>query len=117
MRWRLNPLVAVGSAALAAFVTGSCVSMTAKENWAGRPIAAAIAKLGTPSNVIPADDGGTTYVWLLHRSVPAQTVSFDAQGNPVYGTRYRDSVRTLTFAVDASGTIVTWNDSSARPPM
>ena len=117
MRWRLNPLVAVGAAVLAAFVTGSCASMTAKENWTGRPIAAAIAKFGTPSNVIPADDGGTTYVWLLHRAVPVQNVTFDSQGNPVYGTRYRDSVRTLTFSVEASGTIVTWNDTAAQPSM
>ncbi len=116
MRRRLNMLVAVGSAAvLAVLVTGGCASMTSKESWTGRKIDEAIAKLGTPSNVIPADDGGKTYVWLLHRTVPVQNVTFDSQGNPVYGTRYRDSVRTLTFSVDASGTIVTWNDSAAQP--
>ena len=118
MRSHPNTLVAVAAvAALAALIAGSCASVTAREQWTGRKIDEAIAKLGTPSNVIPADDGGKTYVWLLHRSVPVQNVTFDSQGNPVYGTKYRDSVRTLTFSVDASGTIVTWNDSSTRPPM
>lgn len=116
MRLRANVVAAVAPV-LVTLLAGACASMTAKEQWVGRPIAAAIDKLGTPSNVIPGDDGSKTYVWLLHRSVPTQTVSFDAQGNPVYGTAYRDSVRTWTFAVDASGTIVTWNDSSTRPPM
>ena len=117
MRSRLGGLVAAGAAALLVVAIASCTSMTANEQWGGRPIREAIAKLGNPTNVIPAEGGGKTYLWILHRSVPVQNVTFDSQGNPIYSTAYRDSVRTLTFAVDPNGTIVTWNDSDIHPPM
>lgn len=116
MRLRSDRLTAF-AVVMAVLTVVGCASMTANEQWTGRPIQEAVAKLGHPTNVIPSDGGAKTYVWLVHRSVPVQNVTFDSQGNPMYSTAYRDSVRTLTFAVDASGTIVTWNESDTQPSM
>ena len=91
--------------------------MTKKEEWTGRKIDEALAKLGTPSTVTPGEGGQKIYTWMLHRAVPVQDVSFDSMGNPVYHTVYRDSVRTYIFYVDASGTITTWDQSETQPAM
>ena len=114
---RLSFVAVVATVAVIALVAGSCASMTKKEEWTGRKIDEAIAKLGTPSTVTPGENGQKTYVWMLHRSMPVQNVSYDSQGNPVYHTVYRDSVHTWTFGVDASGTITTWDHNDTQPAM
>ena len=116
MRLRSGWLAAV-VVVMAVLTVVGCASMMANEQWTGRPIQEAVAKLGRPTSVIPGDGGATTYVWIVHRSIPVQNVTYDSQGNPMYSTAYRDSVRTLTFAVDAGGTIVTWNESDTHPSM
>lgn len=110
MRSGLKTLVLVAAmVAVVALVVGSCASMTKKEEWTGRKIDEAIAKLGTPSTVTPGENGEKTYVWMLHRSVPEQNVSYDSRGIPITHTTYRDSVHTYMLHVDASGTITTWD--------
>lgn len=118
MRSGLRTLVLVAfTVAVVAVCAGSCASMTRKEEWTGRKIDEALAKLGTPSTVTPGENGQKAYVWMLHRSVPVQDVSYDSMGNPIYHTVYRDSVHTYTFYVDASGTITSWDHNETQPAM
>jgi len=91
-----------------ALFAASCTSMMKKEEWTGRKIDEAIAKLGTPSHVTPGENGQKTYVWMLHRQVPDQRVAFDSAGAPRTSTGSRDSVHTWTFIVGADGIIITW---------
>ena len=85
-----------------------------KDPWTGHKIDEAIAKLGTPSEVTPGDNGEKRYVWLLHRSMPFQRVTYGPTGDPMYSTQYRDSVHTYMFSVDASGTITSWEQSATN---
>ena len=118
MRSVLKPLVLVAAAvAAAALLAGSCASTAAapkKDPWTGHKIAEAIAKLGTPSEVTPGENGEKRYVWFLHRSMPFQRVTYGPTGNPIYSTQYRDSVHTYMFSVDASGTILSWENSATN---
>ena len=106
---------AVAFATLAAtLLTVACASMTQKEEWTGRKIDEAIAKLGTPSHVTPGEGGQKTYVWMIHRSVPDQRTSFDPSGVPRTYTGAHDSVHTWTFVVGADGIITSWNHEESR---
>lgn len=105
------------AAAALALVIGSCASMTKSEEWTGHKIDEVIAKYGQASSIVPGENGQKTYMWILHRSVPVVTETFNSQGAPVSGTTYRDSVRTKTFSVDASGIITSWNDSQTNQAM
>ncbi len=104
--------------AVIVLLAGSCASTSPKapkkDAWTGHKIDEAIAKLGTPSEVTPGEDGEKRYVWLLHRSMPFQRITYDLMGNPMYGTQYRDSVHTYMFSVDASGTITSWEQSATN---
>jgi len=104
-----------GTFAIGALLALSCASMTKTEEWRGRKIDDAIAKFGTPSNVIPGENGQKTYVWTLHRSVPDQRVSIGPHGEPVTATGYHDSVHTWTFVVGADGIITSWNNDETPP--
>lgn len=118
MRSDRSRLVVVAVAvAMLAVVAGSCVSTAKPEAWTGRKIDDVIAKLGKPSSVLPGENGQKTYTWVLHRSVPVQNETFNSQGAPVSSTTFRDTVRTKTFSVDASGIIVSWNDSQTHQSM
>ena len=118
MRSGLKTIVLVATTvAIVALALGSCASMTKKEEWTGRKIDEAIAKLGTPSTVTPGESGEKTYVWRLHRSVPVQTVTYDSRGVPISHTSYRDSVHSYTFHVDASGTITSWDHNETQPAL
>lgn len=85
-----------------------------KDARTGHRIDEAIAKLGTPSEVTPGEDGEKRCVWLLHRSTPYQTITHGSKGNPVYSTQYRDSVHTCMFPFDPSGTITPWEQSATN---
>ncbi len=114
---RSRLVVVAATVAVLALVAGSCASMTKNEEWTGHKIDEVIAKYGKPSSVLPGENGQKTYTWTLHRSVPVQTQTFNSQGAPMSGTTYRDSVRTKTFSVDASGVITSWNDSQTHQSM
>jgi hypothetical protein len=119
MRSGLRTLVLVATAVAAvALLAGSCASAPTnepkKDEWTGHKIDEAIAKLGTPSEVTPGENGEKRYVWFLHRSMPFQRVTYGPTGNPIYTTQYRDSVHTYMFAVDASGTITSWEQSATN---
>jgi predicted component of type VI protein secretion system len=119
MRLGLKTLVLVATAVAAVvLLAGSCASTAKseakKDEWTGRKIDEVIAKFGTPSTVTPGENGEKTYVWLLHRSMPFQRVTYDSLGNPVYSTLYRDSVHSYMFSVDASGTITSWEQSATN---
>ena len=118
MRSSPGSLVSVATAlAVVVLIIGSCASLTKVEEWKGRKIDEAIAELGTPSNVLQGQNGQKTYIWILHRSVPVETVTFSPQGTPISGSAFRDSVRTWTMYVDASGIIVSWDHSETKPTM
>lgn len=118
MRSDRSTLVMVAATvAVLALVAGSCASMTKPEEWTGRKIDDVIATLGKPSSVLPGENGQKTYMWVLHRSVPVQTETFNSQGAPVSSTTFRDTVRTKTFSVDAAGIIISWNDSQTHQSM
>jgi hypothetical protein len=119
MRLGLKTLVLVATTVAAVvLLAGSCASTARneakKDEWTGRKIDEAIAKFGTPSEVTPGEKGEKRYVWLLHRSMPFQKVTYDSTGNPRYGTQYRDSVHTYMFSVNASGTITSWEQSATN---
>ena len=119
MRLGLKTLVLVATTVAAVVLLASSCASTAtneakKDEWKGRKIDEAIAKFGTPSEVTPGENGEKRYVWLLHRSMPFQKVTYDSTGNPRYGTQYRDSVHTYMFSVNASGTITSWEQSATN---
>ncbi len=119
MRSGPKTLVLVATAVAAvALIAGSCASTATnepkKDVWTGHKVDEAIAKFGTPSTVTPGDNGAKTYVWLLHRSMPFQRVTYDSMGNPIYSTQYRDSVHSYMFSVDATGTITSWEQSATN---
>ncbi len=91
----------------------SVASSVKSTEWTGRRIDEAIKAFGTPSHVTPGEDGQKTCVWMLHRSVPEQTVSLDSSGVPRTTTYWRDSVHTYSFVVRADGTIVAWTHSQS----
>ncbi len=64
--------------------------------------------------MIQGENGEKRYLWLLHRSMPFQRVTYDAVGNPVYRTEYRDSVHTYMFSVDSTGTVLSWEQSATN---
>lgn len=103
-----NGVVPCAVLAVVAFLAPSCASMTQTEAWTGRRIDEAIAKLGTPSHVTSGENGQKTYLWMLHRSVPEQLITYDGFGTPRTVTRSRDSVHTWMFVVGADGIIITW---------
>ena len=111
--------LAAAAAMLAAIVlsSASCASMKARQEWTGLKIDQAIAELGNPSSVLLGQDGKKTYIFTVHQSVPVETVTFNTQGAPISGSAFRDSVRTWTMSVDASGIITTWHHSETTPTM
>ncbi len=106
--------VAFATLAAVAVLAVSCASMTQKEEWTGRKIDEAVAKLGTPSHVTPGENGEKTYVWMIHRSVPDQRTEFDPNGVPRTYTGSHDSVHIWTFVVNADGIITSWNHEETR---
>ncbi len=99
--------------AAVALLAIACASLK-KEEWTGRKIDEAIAKLGTPSHVTPGEAGQKTYVWEIHRSVPDQRTSFDPSGVPRTYTGSHDSVHIWTFIVGADGVITAWTHEETR---
>ncbi len=109
-----NRVSAVATLAAVVLLAVSCASMTKKEEWTGRKIDDAIAKLGTPSHVTPGESGQKTYVWMIHRSVPDQRTEVDASGATRTYTGSHDSVHIWTFVVGADGVITSWNHEETR---
>ncbi len=101
-------------AAVVALLALSCASMTRNEEWKGRKIDEAVARLGTPSHVTEGEGGQKTYVWMIHRSVPDQRTSFDPNGVPRTYTGAHDSVHIWTFVVGPDGIITSWAHEETR---
>jgi hypothetical protein len=87
---------------------GGCASLTKIEDWQGRKIDDAIAKFGTPSQIMPGQNGQKYYVWRLHHQSEIPRMELDANGHPVERNIPHDSVVTWMFLVGADGGIISF---------
>ena len=98
--------------AIALLAGGACSSMGRSKNWQGRKLSEAIAEFGTPSQILPAENGQKYYVWRIHHQGIIPRTELNSAGQPVERDMRYDSIVTWTFLVDKDGTILSFARSA-----